>query len=74
MIGQVTSLVERSIRQLLVDNFGAEQTERIRPEFSVIRLPSGGYRVGFQIDVTGDAASRLEQLAAEFALESARVH
>lgn len=71
MIGQVTSLVERSIRQLLVDNFGQEATERIRPEFSVIRLPSGGYRVGFQIDVTGDAAARLEQLAAEFAIESA---
>ena len=37
----------------------------------MIRLPGGGYRVGFQIDVTGAAATRLETLAAEFALESA---
>lgn len=71
MIGQVTALVQRTLRHLLVTKFGSEQTERIRPEFSVIRLPGGGYRVGFQIDVTGAAAARLEQLAAEFALESA---
>lgn len=72
MIGQITSLVEQSIRSMLVDSFGSEQTERIRPEFSVFLLPGGGYRVGLQIDVTGDAAARLEKLAAEFVNERAR--